>query len=63
MNTEGGFKGASPNYFGKSNVLTLWGEGRGGLCLTFCDRQTTLSSTCLYDTFCVENCVTFGGEG
>ena len=32
------------------------------LCLTFCDRQTTLFGTLLYDTFCVENCVTFGGE-
>ena len=24
-------------------------------------RQTTLFGTLLYDTFCVENCVTFGG--
>ena len=31
----------------------------GELCLTFCDRQTTLFGTLLYDTFCVENCMTF----
>ena len=37
------------------------GGGGGGLCLTFCDRQTTLFGTFLYDTFCVDNCVTFGG--
>ena len=37
------------------------GGGGGGLCLTFCDRQTTLFGTLLYDTFCIENCVTFGG--
>ena len=44
--------------------MTLLGVGGGGeLCLTFCDRQTTLFGTLIYDTFCVENCVTFGGRG
>ena len=41
----------------------LWGPGDGELCLTFSDRQTTLFGTLLYDTFCVVNCVMFGGEG
>ena len=39
--------------------MTLWG---GGVVLDmFCDRQATLFGTLLYDTFCVKNCVTFGG--
>ena len=33
------------------------------LSLTFCDRQTLLFGTLLYDTFCVEICVTFGRGG
>ena len=35
--------------------------GEGDLCLTFCDRKTTLALCCMYDTFCVENCVCGGG--
>ena len=42
-------KGASPNYFGKSNVIVTLGV-EGGLCLTF----VTGGQLCL-------NCVTFGG--
>ena len=52
-----GTKGASPNYFGKSNVIVTFRGGGGGglLCLMFCDRQTPLFGTLLYDTsFCVE---------
>ena len=33
------------------------------MCLTFCDRQVPLFGTFLYDTFCIENCVTFGRGG
>ena len=45
--------------------MTFLGGGGGGLlCLLFCDRKTPLFGTLLYDTFCVENSVTFGrGEG
>ena len=34
------------------------------LCLTFCDRQTPLFGTLLYDTFCVEKlCDVLKGRG
>ena len=32
-------------------------------CLTFYDWQTPLFDTLLYDTFCVENCVTLEVAG